>query len=139
VDVHISGRVRQAVLQCTQFVLESINKVSSPTSDLAARYEAIARVWQAVQQWGGYLEGDEAWSSLLQQTVSETAQALDRADAAIAGAVYSVLETAASLDYGATQLNVKDETDVQACSRNILAHAIAVSVRQRPCSVVRLD
>lgn len=126
-DVHISGRVRQAVLQCTRFVLESISKVSSPTSDRGTRCDAVARVWQAVQAWGGYLEGDAAWSSLLQETISNTGKDLDGADAALAGAIYQVLETAVILDYGATQLNAKEESHIQTCSRNVLAHAISVS------------
>ena len=139
VDVHISGRVRQAVLQSTRFVLESIDKVSSPTSELAARCDAIAGVWRAIQAWGGYLEGDEAWSSLLQRTVSDASRALAGADPALASAIYGVLDIAASLDYGATQLNIKDETDVQACSRNVLAHAMAVSFQRRTCFLIRLD
>ena len=128
-DVHVSGRVRQTVLQCTRFVLDSINKIASPASDQAARCNAIALVWQAVQTWGGYLEGDTAWSSLLQESVSETAKDLEGADAAFAGAIYEVMETAASLDYGATQLSADIASDMQTCSRDVLAHAISVSLR----------
>jgi hypothetical protein len=126
-DVHVSDRVRQAVLLCTEIALDTVDKISSPTADAVARCDSKTRIWQAIKDWGGYLEGDQAWSVLLQKTLMGVTRSPQSTQDLLIGSTIELLIVMVGLDYPACKLTVRDGDEFARSSRTVLSQALLVS------------
>jgi hypothetical protein len=133
-DVHVSDRVRQAVLLCTEIVLDTVDKISSPTADVTARCSSKTHIWQAIKDWGGYLEGDRAWSTLLQKTLTGVTRSPQSSEELLLGSIIELLNVLVGLDYPACQLTVLDGNECARSSRTVFSQALLVSRRLDPAS-----
>jgi hypothetical protein len=112
-DVYISNRVRAAVLTATSSALITIKQLSSEmqSSDQLQSWEAIAAVWTAVHEWGGYFEGEAGWPALLASTIGQAVKQLEKTETATnittKRMILAMVATGLKLDYIACN-NVQD-------------------------------
>jgi hypothetical protein len=112
-DVYISNRVRAAVLTATSSALITIKQLSSEiqSSDQLQSWEAIAAVWTAVNEWGGYFEGEAGWPALLASTIGQAVEQLEKTETATnittKRMILAMVATGLKLDYIACN-NVQD-------------------------------
>jgi uncharacterized membrane protein YvlD (DUF360 family) len=105
-DVYVSAKVRAAVLAATTSALSAINDLSmtlADTSTRSTRWRATGGIWQVIQGWGGYFEGEAGWPALIAATLSEELAAIATMDADVdtQKALIATLTTCLELDYSA--------------------------------------
>jgi hypothetical protein len=122
-DVFISGRVRAAVLHSTRIILEAIEKISDPGKDQLERCLSRRALWTAVQRWGGYLEGNAEWSSMISQTIVETASLIEPHESPLSKASFQLLDVLINLDYRSCLVSTAEGS----VGAKIVANALTVS------------